>query len=76
MKKLFSILAAALFLGVSTTALAAPTLEENPRTAFRKQIQFLLNQNDISPDCGTLTFSPLTEKTALRYSLWRVDTKI
>ncbi|SFR50756.1 hypothetical protein SAMN04490243_2411 [Robiginitalea myxolifaciens] len=55
MRKTSIVLAVALFFGLSATAIAAPTVEENPRTSFLKQIQFLLNQNDISPDAGTLT---------------------
>lgn len=53
MKKASFFFAAALLFGLSST-MAAPKPKTTPQTPFVKQIEFLLNQNDISPDEGAL----------------------
>ena len=53
MKKASIFFAAAMFLGLSSV-MAAPKTETPAKNPFVKQIEFLLNQNDISPDEGEL----------------------
>ena len=53
MKKTFIFFAAALVFGL-TSAVAAPFSDTDPKAPFLKQIAFLLNQNDLSPDRGEI----------------------